>query len=110
LSKKKKSPSRAVKNPTNMLGAMRQPRPESVVFAELAALCRSPGFIYAIARMCLTDNMIGYVDEATPEDMLKLYEPSRLARNEMNVLIGLWVQGAMDFTEPTRQVIKNIFV
>jgi hypothetical protein len=106
LSRKKK-PARTTMNPIDVLGAMRQPRPENVVFAELGALCRSPGFIYAIARMCLTDNMIGYVDEATPEDMLKLYEPSRLARNEMNVLIGLWVQGSMDFIEPTRQAIDE---
>ena len=41
------------------------PRPEGEIFAELATLCRSPGFIYAIARMCLIDIMIGYIDEAT---------------------------------------------
>lgn len=107
MSKRNRSPARAVVNPGHALEEIRQPRSENEVFGELATLCRSPGFIHAISRMCLTDNMIGYVDEAKPEDMLRLYDPSRLLRNEMNVLVGLWVKGAMDFTEPSREAVDE---
>lgn len=108
MSKRKKPDSHTAMNPIDSSGAARrQPRPEDEVFAELATLCRSPGFIHAVARMCFTDNMIGYEDEAKPEDMLKLYVPSRLLRNEMNVLIGLCMQGTMDFAEPSREIIDE---
>ncbi|WP_158206707.1 hypothetical protein [Pseudoduganella flava] len=73
-------------------------RNEAEVFAELEMLCQSPGYARVIARMCLLDNMISYVGEATARDMLRLYDPARLARNEMNVCIGLWAKGARDFT------------
>lgn len=82
------------------------PREEGLIFADLETLCREAGFVHAIARMCLRDNMISLQGEATPEDMLKCYDWSRLARNEMNVLIGLWVKGAMDFTEPAAETIE----
>lgn len=107
MSKREKSRARTVADPIDAFGTMHQPRTEGEVFSELATLCRSPGFIHAIARMCLTDNMIGYVGEATPEDMLKLYGSSKLARNEVNVLIGLWAKGAMDFAEPSLEAIDD---
>ena len=77
-------------------------RTEEAVFADLERLCRRPGFVHAIAHMCMSDNMIGYVGEATAEDMLKLYDPSRLARNEMNALIGLAVRAKIDFNPVDR--------
>lgn len=33
-------------------------RPEPEIFADLAALCVSPGFIHAIAYFCWRDNLI----------------------------------------------------
>lgn len=79
-------------------------RSEAEVFADLEALCQRPGYARVIARMCLLDNMISYSGEATAEDMLKLYDPARLLRNEMNVCIGLWAKGARDF-EPLDLVV-----
>lgn len=84
--------------PRESVNERRPPRDESVIFQELEALCRSAGFAHAIARMCLLDNMISYAEEAAAEDMFKLYDPTRLARNEMNVCIGLWAKGERDFT------------
>jgi uncharacterized protein YchJ len=72
-------------------------RSEVEVFAELERLCQSPGYSRVIARMCLLDNMISYAGEVVADDMLKLYDPTRLARNEMNVCIGLWAKGERDF-------------
>ena len=77
--------------------ATRIARSEAEVFADLESLCQKPGYARVMARMSLLDNMISYVGEAKPKDMLKLYDPSRLARNEMNVCIGLWAKGARDF-------------
>jgi hypothetical protein len=79
-------------------------RSEAEIFADLEALCQTPSYARVIARMCLLDNMISYAGEATAEDMLKLYHPARLLRNEMNVCIGLWAKGARDF-EPLDLVV-----
>lgn len=79
-------------------------RSEAEIFADLEALCHTPGYARVIARMCLLDNMITYAGEATTEDMLKLYDPARLLRNEMNVCVGLWAKGARDF-EPLDLVV-----
>jgi hypothetical protein len=82
--------------------AARVARSEAEVFADLEELCQTPGYARVIARMCLLDNMISYAGEATADDMLRLYDPVRLLRNEMNVCIGLWAKGARDF-EPLDQ-------
>lgn len=95
-----RAPSGKATTPT----VVRVTRSEAEVFAELEALCQRPGYARVIARMCLLDNMISYSGEATAEDMLKLYDPARLLRNEMNVCIGLWAKGARDF-EPLDLVV-----
>lgn len=80
---------------------------EAAIFADLERLCHRPGFVHAIAHMCMSDNMIGYVGEATAEDMLKLYDSSRLVRNEMNALIGMLVRANIDFTPIGRDWIRT---
>lgn len=75
----------------------RSNRSEAEVFADLERLCRSPGYGRVIARMCLLDNMISYAGEVAASDMLKLYDSSKLIRNEMNMCIGLWAKGERDF-------------
>lgn len=105
----KKSPIAAVNDTGRRepaIGPRRTTRAEADVFADLERLCRCPGFIHAIAHMCMRDNMIGYTGQATGEDMLKLYDPSRLLRNEMNVLIGLLVKGDIDFSSPDQTTVE----
>lgn len=85
-------------------------RVEAEVFSDLERLCQSPGYSCVIARMCLLDNMISYTREAVAEDMLKLYDPKRLARNEMNVCIGLWAKGERDFAPLDPLVVESLIV
>jgi hypothetical protein len=94
-------------------------REEAVVFEELKALCHAPGYIHAIARICVRDNMIAHEGQVKPEDMLKLYKPEKLLRNEVNACLGLWLQGPRDFEpidkataegyiERTRRLLEEI--
>jgi uncharacterized protein YchJ len=84
-----------------------QTRNEGAVFSDLRTLCHSPGYIHAIARICLRDNMISYEGMIKPEDMLKLYRPDKLLRNEVNVCLGLWVQGERDFACVDRATVEQ---
>lgn len=67
-------------------------RVESEVFAELASLCTSPGYVHALAYICHQDNFITYEKEMKVADMQKLFTHSRLIRTEITTLIGLMVQ------------------
>ena len=53
-------------------GPHRATRAESDVFAELAALCTSPGYVHALACICHQDNFITYEKEMKVADMQKL--------------------------------------
>lgn len=75
-------------------------RSEKEVFVELESLCLSPGFIHAIAFICMRDNMVMYSGAMTAGDMENLYGRERLIRNEVNVLIGLMVKQDIDFSLP----------
>ena len=75
-------------------------RSETVIFSELEALCRSPGYIHAIGHLSARDTMFHYEGEAKPEDLAVLHAPNRLIRNEVNALVGLMVKGDIDFTTP----------
>jgi hypothetical protein len=88
--------------------ATRIARREAEVFADLESLCQTRGYARVIARISLLDNMISYAGEAKSEDMLKLYDPARLARNEMNVCIGLWAKGARDFEPVERRAVEQM--
>lgn len=90
--------------------ATRVARSEAEVFADLESLCQTPGYARVMARMSLLDNMISYTGEAKPEDMLKLYDSARLARNEMNVCIGLWAKGARDFEPVEPRAVEQMIV
>lgn len=76
------------------------PRTEREIFVELEGLCASPGFIHAIAYICMRDNLIMYSGEMKSEDMANLYGRERLLRNEVNVLIGLMVKHEIDYSLP----------
>jgi len=78
---------------------------EDEVFAELASLCRSPGYVHAIAHICYRDNMIVYRGEMKADDMQKLFTRERLIRTEITTLLGLMVQGDIDYTSPSPDVM-----
>ncbi len=83
---------------------MRTKRNEAEVFGDLAALARSPGYIHAVAQICVRDNLISYSGEMKSSDMGTLFSRERLVRTEITTILGLLAQGEIDFTEPTDRV------
>lgn len=75
-------------------------RPEAEVFADLAALCQSPGFVHAIAYFDFRDNLIRFGDQLDAEAMESQHAAERLVRTEISTMIGLMVQAPIDTTLP----------
>lgn len=75
-------------------------RPEAEVFADLAELCRSPGFVHAIAYFNFRDNIIRFGDRLDAEAMESQHAMERLVRTEIATMIGLMVQAPIDDTLP----------
>lgn len=83
------------------------PRGEAEVFAELAELARSEGYVHAIAHICVRDNLITYVDGLKASDLQKLYRRDRLIRTEITTLLGLLVRGPIDVALPSSEVVEG---
>src|SRR3546814_16189803 len=69
-----------------------EPRSETVILADLKALCGQPGFANAVAFACIRDDLILYETEVTAENMSSMYAPSRLVSTEVSTLLGFMVQ------------------
>jgi len=82
-------------------------RSEREVFADLAALCTSPGYVHALAFLAFRDNYIHYSDELKAEDMMHLFSPQRLLRTEMATLVGLAMRAAIRFDLPRPNVVQE---
>src|ERR1700733_2206650 len=72
-------------------------RPEAEVFSELEALCTSPGYVYALAVLNLTNNAILYKEKLKPEDLIPSYSWSRLIRSELSTLFGLMLKRPVSY-------------
>lgn len=72
------------------------PRPESEIFTDLAELCRSPGFVHAIAYFDFRDNLIRFGEQLDAEAMESQHAAERLVRTEIATMIGLMVQAPID--------------
>ena len=82
-------------------------RTEHTIFADLAALCVSPGYIHAVATLCYRDNVVGFAQELTPDDLARLLNPTRLARTELTSLIGLMMRASIDYSLPASHVVSD---
>ena len=82
-------------------------RSEQVIFDELAVLCRSKGFIHAIAYLCYRNNFVFFNEELRPEDMTHMFSDSRLIRTEITTLIGLMMRAPIDFTLPSPELVSG---
>ena len=70
-------------------------REESAILDDLRNLCQSPGYAHVIAVYWMRGNMIRASDgKLTPERLAK--RPSELTRREIDILVGLAVQGDLD--------------
>ena len=82
-------------------------RSEQDVFADLAALCRRPGYVHAIAQFCFRDNVILYAGDMKEADLTKLFSPSRLIRTEINTLLGLMIKAEIDWSLPAPKSVQE---
>ncbi|MGE8454618.1 MAG: preprotein translocase, partial [Pseudomonadales bacterium] len=88
-------------------GPHRVKRAESAVFADIAELCRSPGYVHALAYICHRDNFVAYDTKMKSSDTAKLFTRGRLIRTEIITLIGLLVQQNVDLTLPAPVVMQS---
>jgi len=86
---------------------IRAMRSEAEVFADLSALCRSEGYVHALAYLCFRNNIVGYAEELRPEDMARLLSPEALIRTEISTLIGLMIQAEVNWAKPSADVIQQ---
>ena len=77
------------------------------MFADLAQLCTSPGYIHALSFLAFRDNYILYSDKLKAEDMMHLFSPERLLRTEMATLVGLAMRGAIRFDLQPPNVVQE---
>lgn len=82
-------------------------RSEPEVLAELATLCRQPGYVHAVAYFCFRDNMILYTGAMKESDMRGMFSPSRLIRTEINTLLGLMIKAEIDWTLPAPKTLQE---
>ncbi|MEP3198214.1 MAG: NERD domain-containing protein [Lentilitoribacter sp.] len=83
-------------------------RSEAEIFEELRMLCKSPGYIHVIAYFCWRDNIIKYSgDKVTESDVEHQYSDEKLLRTEISTLIGLMVQGEIDYSIPAPKVLQE---
>lgn len=88
-------------------GPHRTERTEAAVFADIAELCSSPGYVHALAYICHRDNFIEYDTEMKLPDTAKLFTQGRLIRTEITTLIGLVVKNEIDLTLPEPVVMQS---
>ena len=81
-------------------------REESAVLDELRNLCQSPGYAHVIAVYWMRANMVRASDgKLTPERLAK--RSTELTRREIDILVGLAVQGDFDLALPKRGVARK---
>ena len=85
----------------------RQMRSEQEIFDDLTKLCRSKGFIHAIAQIWFRDYFVKFRAVLKEEDMAKLFSESRLVRTEVTTLIGLMMSTPIDFTLPKPTFVSS---
>jgi hypothetical protein len=82
-------------------------RTESEVFADLGDLCRSGGYVHALANLSFRDNIVRYSGQMRPKDLLPMFSPDHLIRTEISTLIGLMIQGEMDWKMPSPRIVQE---
>ena len=85
----------------------RSVRREDEVFADLQRLCRSPGYIYALAAICAQNDWVAATGKLQPGDFSRQYAPQHLTRTELSPLLGTLVQGPIDYTRPRLSVLNH---
>ena len=81
---------------------------EREIFDSLSALCSSPGYIQALAFLCLRDNVIRYQVTISASDVHNMYSKERLVRTEQSTLVGLLIKNrVIDSTMPSEAKFRG---
>lgn len=84
-------------------------RDEKIIFKDLEELCKQPGYAHVIAYFCYRDNTIHSTqDNVTREEMLGQYEPNRLLRTEISLLIGLMCKEQISLEIPIPKKFEEL--
>lgn len=82
-------------------------RTEAEIFEDLQKLCRSPGYIHAIAYFCWRDNLIKFAGkQITEDDLDHQHSHEKLLRTEISTLIGLMAKGDIDIGIPEPSTLQ----
>lgn len=82
-------------------------RPEEQIFTELGAICRSPGFVHALAYFCFRDSVVTFDESMQAADMANMFSAERLIRTEIITLYGLMIQGELNFEIPSVDALEH---
>ncbi len=82
---------------------------EQDIFLLLGELCRRPGFAHAIAFCCYRDNFFRYGDSLSTQEVLNGLSQERLLRIEISTLLGLMVQGGIDYALQT-PIVSQMYI
>lgn len=77
------------------------------MFADLALLCRSPGYIHAVAFFSFRDNLIRFNETLDAEAMKSQHATERLVRTEISTLIGLMIGVPVDYSIPAPELLQD---
>ena len=83
------------------------PRPENAIFADLERLCRAPGYVYALAVICVQNDWVAAAGSLTANAFSHLYAGSHLIRPEVSALIYLLARHPIDHTRPSIRVVQE---
>ena len=76
---------------------------ESNIFSKLERLCTSPGYVHALASICLTNQVIlGTKAESLPEEA-----PQHLTYTEIMTLVGLLIKAPISYELPSPENLSG---
>ena len=86
----------------------RPERSEQEIFDRLGCLCRTPGYIHALAYVAMRDLVTFYEGALRPEDLSHLFSFERVIPREVMTLIGLLMQGPINVGLPASRQLKEM--
>lgn len=86
---------------------VRHMKKEQEIFDDLARLCTSPGYAYAIAYLCMRNNYVFYKNTMTVDDAQHPFSSDKIIRTEIAILIGLLVKKEVDYELPAPSAMQK---
>ena len=80
---------------------------EREIFAAIAALTASPGYVHALAYLCFVSGFAEFPGEVGPRAFLSMHARKRLTRTETTTLLGLASRKPLDFSKPETAAIRG---